>query len=158
MFVTVGTHHQPFDRLVRVAETLASQGHRVVVQRGASTLSPAGCEVYDWLSPERWQHEVEAAAVTITHAGPASIQAVVQAGGTPIVVPRHPLWKEHIDHHQLRFAAHIEDRVHVVMVPQRLPEALAQHAERCRALPVGWQTDGETAFVQRVAAWVEAPT
>lgn len=139
IFVTVGTHHQPFDRLVRAAASLAASGERVVVQRGTSRERPVGCEVHDHLPPEVWLARVAEARLVVGHAGPATIEAVVAAGTVPIVVPRRRLWREHVDDHQLAWARRIADRVHVVLDPAALPAAVADHDSVVAACARPWR-------------------
>ncbi len=126
IFVTVGTHVDPFDRLVHAAEQLALTGEDVVVQRGTSKVDAPSCEVYDYLSPDEMQVLIQEADILICHGGPASF---LGAPGVPIVVPRRAMYREHVDNHQVRFVGHIRNRVHVVDDPADLVAAVAQHAE-----------------------------
>jgi len=126
IFVTVGTHTDPFDRLILAAERLALSGHRVVVQRGTSRVEAPTCVVHDYLPPVEMAHLIHTAAVVVSHAGPASFLGVP---GVPIVVPRRASHGEHVDDHQVRFVEHIRHRVHVVMEPNDLVNAVARHDE-----------------------------
>ena len=130
IFVTVGTHTAPFDRLVRAASTLADLD-TVVVQRGNSLEQPEGCRFEDAMSPEQWQHHVETASVVVTHGGTGSIFAAL-AHGVPLVVPRRRLWCEHVDDHQVAFAQHLGDRVRVVHNVDGLRDAVMQALEQQR--------------------------
>jgi UDP-N-acetylglucosamine transferase subunit ALG13 len=126
IFVTVGTHTDPFDRLVRGAEQLAQAGHTVVLQRGPSTVETPNCEVHDYLSPREMARLVRDADILVTHGGPASF---LGAPGVPIVVPRRHAMGEHVDDHQVKFVAHISHRAHVVSDPADLVAAVARHWE-----------------------------
>jgi UDP-N-acetylglucosamine transferase subunit ALG13 len=126
IFVTVGTHTDPFDRLVRGAELLALSGQTVVLQRGPSTVEAPSCEVYDYLSPSDMARWVRQADILVTHGGPASF---LGAPGVPIVVPRRRAMGEHVDDHQVKFVAHIRHRAHVVSDPMDLVDAVARHPE-----------------------------
>jgi len=134
ILVTVGTHEQPFDRLVRACEPLAALGERVVVQRGVSTVVPAGCQVVDQLEPAALLSAMESARIVICHAGPSTIFEAAALGHVPIVVPRDPRHGEHVDDHQLRFAARLGDRVHVLLDPRELQAAIDVHDERIATL------------------------
>ena len=64
IFVTVGTHHQPFDRLLQAVADVDWQVP-VVVQGG-----PCGIRGRDWrfvrsISPEDWHAEVELSLIHI---------------------------------------------------------------------------------------------
>lgn len=125
ILVTVGTHHAPFDRLIAAAEAhAAATGERVVVQTGPSRVPTPHCEAHSWLSPERLEALAREARAVVTHAGPGSVLLALGAGRTPIVVPRDPALGEHVDDHQLRFAAHLEGRARVVRDTTSLTEAL----------------------------------
>jgi len=134
IFVTVGTHGDPFDRLVLAAEALGRSGHRVVIQRGTSRVRAPSCVVHDFLSPAAMARHIREASIVVTHGGPASFLGVP---GVPIVVPRSPAHGEHVDDHQLRFVTHIGHRAHVVLDPIDLPAAVRRHAEVSARLGVG---------------------
>jgi UDP-N-acetylglucosamine transferase subunit ALG13 len=106
IFATVGTHHQPFERFVQTALTLAA-GTALVLQHGhtprvASDPSVRWCQ---WLAPEEMDALMREAAVVITHAGVASIVDAVRVGHRPIVVPRRKHLGEHVDDHQLQIVS-----------------------------------------------------
>jgi len=126
IFITVGTHGDPFDRLIEAAEALAQSGETVVVQRGTSRVEAPNCEVHDFLPPSEMAHLIRQSRILISHAGPASF---LGAPGVPIVVPRRAEFGEHVDNHQVRFVQHIRDRVHVVDDPATLVAAIARHDE-----------------------------
>jgi UDP-N-acetylglucosamine transferase subunit ALG13 len=141
---TVGTHDQPFDRLVHAAAAVARRGERVVVQRGSSRVDP-GCEVHDHLGPAAFEALIREARVVVSHAGPSTLDRVLAAGRVPIVVPRDPARGEHVDDHQIRYATALADRLHVVLDPAGLPAAIDRHAaveaarrERSPGLRLGW--------------------
>lgn len=119
ILVLTGTHHQGFDRLVRAADALAGAGERVVVQSGASRVSVTSAEAQAWFSPDALAMLAAQAEVIITHAGPASLFLAWELGKRPVVVPRSPVFAEHVDDHQLRFVDHVADRT-VVVTPAEL--------------------------------------
>lgn len=127
ILVTVGTHPDPFDRLVRAAERLAGE-EEVIVQRGTSRLQPAGCRVVDLVAPEVLADWAAQARVVIGHAGPGTLALAWDAGKVPVVVPRDPRHGEHVDDHQLRTAARLGDTAWVTG-PEALPEALLAWSE-----------------------------
>lgn len=156
IFVTVGTHELPFDRLVRAAASLAATGERVVVQRGTSREPAVGCEVHDHLPPDAWAARIAEARVVVCHAGPATLEAAVAAGRIPVVVPRRRLWREHVDDHQLAWARRIADRVHVVVDPDRLAAAVARHDAVVAALPRPWRAGVSGAWLAHLDALASA--
>lgn len=110
ILATLGTHHQPFDRFVRVALAIAGD-EQLVIQHGHTARVPAGPSVqwHRWLSPEDMAALMRAADVVITHAGVASIVDAVRTGHRPIVVARRQHLGEHVDDHQLQIVSVLED-------------------------------------------------
>ena len=110
IFATVGTHHQPFDRFVRIALALAGDA-QLVVQHGHTERIGAGPSVqwHRWLAPGQMNALMRAADLVVTHAGVASIVDAVRAGQRPIVVPRRQHLGEHVDDHQLQIVRALED-------------------------------------------------
>jgi UDP-N-acetylglucosamine transferase subunit ALG13 len=77
------------------------------------------------------------ARAMITHGGPASIALALSAGHSPVVVPRRPDLKEHVDDHQLRFAAWLAERrnLTVVLEMDALASAVQEDAPHGPAVP-----------------------
>lgn len=124
ILVLTGTHHQPFDRLVQYAERLGQEGLRVVVQAGSCKRPAPHCEVFDYRSPATLEVLTAEATVVVCHAGPGSLQLAWARGLRPIVVPRSAALGEHVDDHQLRYAASLGDRAVVVVDLVGLRQAL----------------------------------
>ena len=80
IFVTVGTHEQPFNRLIEEVDRLKGEGiieDEVIIQRGYSTYVPKYCKYYDLISYEEMDKYIHDANIVITHGGPASFLAVI---------------------------------------------------------------------------------
>ena len=91
IFVTVGTHEQSFNRLVRAVDELKRDGviaEEVIIQTGYSTYEPKYCQWSKLIPYQEMIKNVEKAHIVITHGGPASFIMPLQIGKTPIVVPR----------------------------------------------------------------------
>ena len=107
IFVTVGTDHHPFHRLMQwVDKWTATNGHiRLAVQSGTSIPPTAPHR------PELDYHDllkaIEESLGTVSHGGPATITEIRQSGRIPIVVPRRAKFGEHVDDHQLLFCQRI---------------------------------------------------
>ena len=56
------------------------------------------------------------ARVIITHGGPSSFIMPLQIGKTPIVVPRHKKYGEHVNDHQVKFCHQVEERMGNIVV------------------------------------------
>lgn len=111
VFVTVGTDHHPFDRLVDWSDRLATSHPTwsLFVQYGTSRppVHASGSSHLTW--HEMDEHLAEA-DVVVTHGGPGCINDARRWSHVPICVPRDPAFGEHVDDHQLRFCAFMNDR------------------------------------------------
>lgn len=118
IFVTVGTHEQPFNRLVQEIDNLKRDGvitEDVIMQTGYSTYEPKYCK-WDKLIPYKQMiKNVEDARIVITHGGPASFIMPLQIGKTPIVVPRQKKFDEHVNDHQVEFARNVAERMGTII-------------------------------------------
>lgn len=108
VFVTVGTDHHPFDRLVSWADAWAREHPeaRVTIQYG-SAAAPGTAHGEAWLPSDGVRARMRSADVVITQGGPGGIIDCRAVGRLPIVVPRRHDLGEHIDDHQVAFATHM---------------------------------------------------
>jgi UDP-N-acetylglucosamine transferase subunit ALG13 len=104
IFVTVGTTHFPFDRLLSAVATLETDDE-LVVQRGPSQVPIDNARSIDFLSFDELNDYVRDAGTVISHAGVGSIMVALSHGKRPIVVPRLERFGEAVDDHQLQVAA-----------------------------------------------------
>jgi UDP-N-acetylglucosamine transferase subunit ALG13 len=126
IFVTVGTHQQPFERLIRALGAL--DGASLVVQYGHADPPEGVAQATAFMPfPEMLRHFDEADAV-ITHAGVGSILCATNAGHVPIVVPRLKRHGEHVDDHQVELVRELERAGRVIVVED--VGALADALER----------------------------
>lgn len=118
IFVTVGTHEQPFNRLVQKMDELKKNGtiqEDVIIQTGFSTYEPQYCQWSKLIPYQQMIKNVEEACIVITHGGPASFIMPLQIGKTPIVVPRQHKFDEHVNNHQVEFARNVEKRMGTII-------------------------------------------
>jgi UDP-N-acetylglucosamine transferase subunit ALG13 len=108
VFVTVGTDHHPFDRMVRWADAWAAAHPqaRVIIQHGLAA-APVIALGHPALPYAQMRHYMRSADVVVTQGGPAGIMDSRADGRLPIVVPRSASLGEHVDDHQVAFAAHM---------------------------------------------------
>ena len=125
IFATVGTHHQPFTRLMHALDQLPAE--ELVVQHGHSPRPRHAAEAVPFLPFADLLDHMERARVVITHAGSGSILLSRRFGHSPIVVPRLARHGEHVDDHQLELARVMEGEgsVTVLWEMDRLAEAVA---------------------------------
>ena len=118
IFVTVGTHEQPFNRLVQKVDDLKKNGiiqEDVIFQTGFSTYEPQYCQWSKLIPYQQMVKNVEDARIVITHGGPASFIMPLQIGKTPIVVPRQHQFNEHVNDHQVEFARNVAKRMGTII-------------------------------------------
>ena len=118
IFVTVGTHEQPFNRLIKKVDDLVADGdikEKVIVQTGFSTYVPKHCEAHKMMSFEEMQQALKNARIVITHGGPSSFIEALQFGKVPIVVPRQEKFNEHVNNHQVDFTKLIAKRMNNII-------------------------------------------
>lgn len=119
VFVTVGTHEQQFNRLIKAVDELKRDGiitEDVIMQTGFSTYEPKYCQWSKLLPYQQMVKNVENARIVITHGGPASFIMPLQIGKTPIVVPRQHQYEEHVNNHQVEFARNVADRMGTIIL------------------------------------------
>ena len=106
IFVTVGSTHFPFARLVGALGALPLE--ELVVQHGPVP-PPAGAAGSAAFMPfgEVLEH-LEAADVVVTHAGVGSVLCARRIGHTPVVVPRLKRHREAVDDHQVELTRALE--------------------------------------------------
>jgi UDP-N-acetylglucosamine transferase subunit ALG13 len=128
LFVTVGTDHHPFDRVVRWLDAWLEAGGerrvRCLVQHGTSIAS-SHAESSDYLGYDVMRAATREAVAVVCHGGPGTIMLAADAGKVPIVVPRLRALGEHVDDHQLIFARRMAREGTI---------ALAESEDRFRAL------------------------
>lgn len=118
IFITVGTHEQPFNRLVEYIDKLVATGEiteKVVIQTGFSTYDPKCCEWQKLYPYQEMVRLVSEARIVITHGGPSSFIMPLQIGKTPIVVPRQKKYDEHVNDHQVNFVKEVAERMGTII-------------------------------------------
>ena len=118
IFVTVGTHEQSFNRLIKKVDELKRDGviqEDVIMQTGFSTYEPKYCEWSKLIPYQQMIKNVEDARIVITHGGPASFIMPLQIGKVPIVVPRQHKFDEHVNDHQVEFARNVAERMGTII-------------------------------------------
>ena len=126
IFVTVGTHHDPFERLLGALGEL--DGEELVVQYGPGSPPPGVARAEAYLPFEEMVDCFRAAEKVITHAGVGSILCARREGHTPLVVPRRHDLGEHVDEHQAELTRALDARGSVLAVWEigELPKLLAE--------------------------------
>ncbi|KRM20133.1 glycosyl transferase cpsg [Ligilactobacillus hayakitensis DSM 18933 = JCM 14209] len=119
IFVTVGTHEQPFNRLIKKVDELKRDGiikEDVIMQIGFSTYIPKYCEYKKLFSYDEMIENVKKARIVITHGGPSSFIMPLQEGKIPVVVPRKLKFHEHVNDHQVEFVRMENERYKNIII------------------------------------------
>lgn len=147
IFVTVGTHEQPFNRLVEYMDKWSYEhDEKVVIQTGFSTYEPKKA-IWSKLYPYKRMIEfVDEARIVITHGGPSSFIMPLQIGKIPIVVPRKHEFNEHVNDHQVAFSNAVAERqgnIIVVEDVEKLEEVLENYDEIVAGMKNGHTSNNE---------------
>lgn len=144
IFVTVGTHEQPFDRLLKRVDQLKGDGvfgdEEVIIQTGYSNYVPAFCTHQKLFPYKEMDRLFKEARIVITHGGPSSFLAPLQLGKVPIVVPRQKQFGEHVNDHQLEFAREVYNRQKNILLVEQvedLADIILQYDSHVRNLNGG---------------------
>lgn len=160
IFVTVGTHEQQFNRLVKGIDDLKEKGvikDDVMIQTGYSDYVPRHCAWKQWISYKEMLKYVEEADIVITHGGPSSFIMPLQMGKIPVVVPRRYEYNEHVNNHQLDFARKMNrEKSRFIMVEDMADmEEILTSYEQCAAKCSGVGEENNKRFNQRLNELVE---
>lgn len=106
IFVTVGSHYQGFDRLIKKMDEIAGKtDEKVIMQIGHTSYKPVNAEYFDFVDDfSKIEQLNRDARVVVSHAGAGSILTALKLGTPVIVVPRLKRYNEHMDDHQLEIA------------------------------------------------------
>jgi len=108
VLVTVGTHEQPFRRLLdAAADATARRPHdEWVVQFGVGSwcTTRPGVRSSRYLDADAMHRALQWADVVVGGSGPGTVFGALHAGAWPLVLGRSPAAGEHVDDHQVRFA------------------------------------------------------
>jgi len=157
IFVTVGTHEQNFNRLIKEIDGLKRQNiinDEVFIQTGFSDYTPKYCESKSIISFEEMEEYTKKARIIITHGGPGSIFLPIQMGKKPIVVPRNPEFDEHVDSHQIQFAQRMynSNRVDLVLDIKDLKDCILNYENYSNAK----YEDSTKEFINKFEAVVDS--
>lgn len=155
IFVTVGTHEQPFDRLLRCIDKMVEDGkikEEVVVQKGYTDLKLKYCKEYKLIGYDEMKKYIKEARIVVTHGGPASFIAPISIGKVPIVVPRKKEFDEHVNNHQLEFAREVEQRMKNIIVAdneREIEDAIINYDKKIKNL-IGSLNSNNEKFIKKL--------
>ncbi|WP_125771766.1 PssE/Cps14G family polysaccharide biosynthesis glycosyltransferase [Companilactobacillus furfuricola] len=149
IFVTVGTHEQPFNRLIQKIDEMVKNKiiqEEVFVQIGYSTYEPKNYKWSKLLSPEEMDYYMKEADTVICHGGPATFMKALSLGKKTIVVPRQKKYDEHVNDHQLVFAERVKDKGYSI-IPIKNIEDLEDALSKTDSNEIGFSSNNDK-FIQ----------
>jgi UDP-N-acetylglucosamine transferase subunit ALG13 len=119
IFIMVGTHIQPFNRLLKEIDSLIENKiitEETIAQIGNSTYIPKNYK-YERFFPEEDRNKLlKNSRLIITHAGAGCIIDSLMVGKIPIVVPRLKKYGEHNNDHQIDIMKEFQNQNKVISV------------------------------------------
>jgi UDP-N-acetylglucosamine transferase subunit ALG13 len=119
ILVTVGTHEQSFDRLIKKVDDLVGQKKirdKVIGLIGYSKYGPKNFKYIRFLDYEKTEKLFGSADIIITHAGIGSLLLALRKGKKIIAVPRLKKFHEHSDNHQTQIVRELENQRMIIAV------------------------------------------
>jgi UDP-N-acetylglucosamine transferase subunit ALG13 len=166
IFVTVGTDHHPFHRLMDWLDGwlagIDAEAVRCVVQCGA-TPPPRFAEWKAFLGRAEMDALLKEATTVVCHGGPGTIMACRRSGIRPIVVPRRRSFGEHVDDHQLAFTQILARKGEIELVDGReefgaaLESALSNPAAFRRGTELADPADSARRFEELIDRLMAGP-
>ncbi len=115
IFVTVGTHPESFERLIRRIDEIAPLvKEKIVVQRGFTPYVPKNCESFEFA--DSLEPYFKKARLVISHSATSLLEFVLFNKKPLITVPRQKKYHEHLNDHQVEFAIYLQERTGIKAV------------------------------------------
>lgn len=115
--VVTGSHGQPFDRLLRLADDAVGAGvlpGPALAQAGPSGYAARHMETVSMLPRDEIEAAVRRSAVVVAHGGAGFISLALRHGRRPLVLSRLKAHGEHLDDHQLATTRKLAELGYVV--------------------------------------------
>lgn len=124
----VGTHEQPFDRMIRLIDSCSYNGEKII-QYGYSELKLKKSIGFSFLEFDEVVKYINRADIVISHAGTGCVMLTLSLGKIPIVIPRYSKFGEHIDDHQLQLCHDLSSKGYIVPLYENetLEEKILEH-------------------------------
>jgi UDP-N-acetylglucosamine transferase subunit ALG13 len=102
IFVTIGTHPQGFERLIKRIDEIAPKiNEEIIIQRGFTKYIPKNCKSFEF---EDLNPYFKKARLVICHSATSLLEFSLEYKKPVITVPRQAKYNEHINDHQVDFA------------------------------------------------------
>ena len=155
IFLSVGTHPQPVDRLLREMDKVAGKERqlKIFAQSGNRAYRPRNFPSKSFLNNERFQGKIKWADVVVSHGGAGTLINALRLGKKLVVAPRLEKFGEHTNDHQLDLARAFEKEGKAIAVEKISDlEKAIKRAEKFRP-KTGSNREG---LVKKIQAFIEA--
>jgi len=134
IFVSVGTHKQQFNRLLKEIDLLIEKKvikEIVFAQVGHSDYKPENYSYKKFIGIEEFDKYIKKCSVFITHAGEGNIGTGLQYEKKMIVISRRKKFGEHTNDHQLELASAIKKEKQAIVIEseKEIEKALSKTAK-----------------------------
>lgn len=111
ILVTVGTHTEGFERLVRWMDEIAAElEDEVIIQIGHTSIEPEHADWFEFKDIEEIIELTEEADIVVGHGGAGTILTTLEAGTPIICVPRREKHGEIYDDHQFELTTKLAQK------------------------------------------------
>jgi UDP-N-acetylglucosamine transferase subunit ALG13 len=108
ILVVCGTERFGFERMVRQCDRIVPTEHGGLAQLGSTSYRPSRLRFTDYVAFVEMRRLIRQASGIVMHAGAGSLLTCLQEERLPVLVPRQAAFGEHVDDHQMEFAARVE--------------------------------------------------
>lgn len=117
IFVTVGTHTQGFERLIKKMDEIAGKiDEEVVMQIGYTNYVPKNAKWFRFLEYEKMLKVIEKSRIIVCHGGAGTLLDSLKFNKLIVVVPRLRKYNEAYDDHELELADALSREGRVIAV------------------------------------------
>lgn len=117
IFVTVGSHYQGFDRLIKKMDEIAGKiDEEIIMQIGYTKYKPTNSQYFDFAGYSKIKRLNNDARIVVSHAGVGSILTALEQKTHLIIVPRLKKYDEVVDDHQLEIARQLLENPNVTVL------------------------------------------
>ncbi len=132
IFVTVGTHPEQFDRLIRQIDKIApSIKEEIIIQRGFTKYIPKNVESFEFT--DKMDEYYSKARIVIAQSATSLIEFALKYNKPIITVPREKKYGEHLNDHQVEFGEYFSKKTGILMIrdmKELTPEILIKYNKR----------------------------
>jgi UDP-N-acetylglucosamine transferase subunit ALG13 len=119
IFVTLGTHEQQLNRLVKGIDDLIKNKiiqEEVQIQLGYSTYIPKYAKWFRFIDQNKFTNLTKKASIVISHGGSGNLLFASHMGKKVLAIPRLKKFGEHTNDHQLQIVKELEKEKRVLVI------------------------------------------